>query len=402
MQSQATINTRRLQTLQVRWSRIGIISLALLGAGYWLLAASWGTIEASYWLLGAAPANLYLLWTFRRHLPANHPHGQQHQLYRDLGLPNLVTYWRGFLVACTAGFLLTPRPAGSLWLLWLPAILFALGILPDFIDGVLARLSGRSSQLGEHLDVAVDSLAVLTGTFLVVRWGQVPVWYLAVGLARYAYLAGLWLRQRLDKPVYPLPPSLTRRALAGTQMGLLMVLLWPLFGPPDTYIAAILFAVPFLIAFIRDWFYASGLLQPDEQPAQRQSNSWIQHWLPLLLRVVLVLGLASVSLPWLADLPAAAAFFADLGVHAPALLVTLLLFLQLLVLVSAALGMMGRTIGILALCLAGFYLRFDLGIPALNLAAAVSGALLLFLGSGRLSLWQPEEELLERRIGEAA
>lgn len=401
MQSQATINANRLQSLQVRWIWITITSLVFLVIGYWLLAASWGAAQAGLWLLASGAASLYLLATFWRHLPDNHPEDRSVGLYREIGLPNLVTYWRGFLIACTAGFLLTPRPSGSLLLLWLPGILFGLGILPDFIDGVLARVTGRSSRLGEHLDVAVDSLAVLTGTLLVVKWGQVPFWYLAVGLARYFYLAGLWLRRRSGKPIYDLPPSLSRRALAGTQMGLLMVLLWPLFGPPGTYAAAILFAIPFLFNFGRDWLYASGSLRPAQTPAGRQAQSWFSHWLPVGLRSLVVLGLGSVSLPWLVDLASASAYFSSLGVRAPGLLVGLLLFLQLLVLLCAALGVMGRTIGILALCLAGFYLRFDLGLPVLNLAAAVSGALLLFLGSGRFSLWQPEEELLARRIGEA-
>jgi CDP-diacylglycerol--glycerol-3-phosphate 3-phosphatidyltransferase len=401
MESYATPQDNRLHALQVRWFLTGLGTLALLAAAYWLLASGWEAAFAGRWLAGALAASLYLLWTFWRHLPHNHPLNQPAALYADLGLPNRVTYWRGFLVACTAGFLLTPRPAGSLFLLWLPGLLFSFGILPDFVDGLLARLTGRGTRLGEHLDEAVDSLAVLTGTLLVVLWGQVPVWYLLVGLARYLYLAGLWLRRRLGKPIHALPPSLGRRALAGTQMGLLMVLLWPLFSPPGTSLAATLFAVPFLLNFGRDWLYAAGLLQTT-QPVSARPPGWLSRWLPLLLRGLVVLGVASVCLPWLSGLPAITSYFSALGVLFPGLLVGLLLALQTWVMLSAALGVMGRTIGILALCLAGFYLRFDLGLPAVNLITALCGALLLFLGSGRLSLWQPEEELLQRRIGEAA
>lgn len=402
MQTDATINANRLASLQTRWVVIAISTLALLAAAYWLLASGWEAGFAQRWLVGAAAASLYLLWAFWRRLGDNHPPGQPADLYTDIGLPNLVTYWRGFLVACTCGFLFTPRPAGSLFLLWLPGLLFSFGILPDFFDGLLARLTGRSSRLGEHLDVAVDGLAVLSGTLLVVLWGQAPVWYLVVGLARYLYLAGLWLRRRLGKPIYELPPSLGRRALAGAQMGLLMVLLWPLFGPPGTSLAAALFAVPFLINFGRDWLYAAGLLQPAPKAASTPRPARAMGWLPPLLRALVVVGIGSVCLPWLVDLPAVTAYFAALGVRYPGLLVGLLLFLQALVIFSAALGVMGRTFGILALCLAGLYLRFDWGLPALNLVTALGGGLLLFLGSGRYSLWQPEEELLQRRVGEAA
>lgn len=386
--------------LQLRLAGTSLISLAFVVAGALLLSTQWTTAATLRWAGITAAAVAFLLWVFWRHLPANHPPEQKTTLFPDFGLPNLMTYWRGFLVACAAGFLFSPRPTDGL--LWLPGILFSLGVLPDYFDGYLARVTGRASMLGENLDVAVDSLAVLTGTLLVVLWGQVPAWYLLVGLARYLFLAGIWIREHLNKPVYPLTPNLSRRALAGTQMGFLMVLLWPLFSPPGTVVAAYLFAAPFLLNFTRDWLTVSGVVRPN--PAQRRLGlpATLIRWLPLVLRLVVVLGLGEVLVLWSAAFQPLAAELGRLGVRLPVVFLALLLFLTAVVVFCIAIGAMTRTMGILAICLGGFYLQagvFDL-LPGLLIA--LSGALLLFLGGGAFSAWTPEQVLLERRAGEAS
>lgn len=399
MQTETIHFQTTLQGLQVRLAGTALLSLALVAAGVLLLSSQWAPAYALRWGGLTAAAVMLLLWVFWRHLPGNHPPKNKYALFSDFGVPNLVTYWRGFLVACTAGFILTPRPTDGL--LWLPGVLFSLGILPDYFDGYLARVTGRASALGENLDVAVDSLAVLTGTLLVVMWEQVPAWYLLVGLARYLFLAGIWLREQLNRPVHPLPPNLSRRALAGTQMGFLMVLLWPLFGPPGTVLAAYLFAIPFLLNFTRDWLTVSGVIQPAAAGKHLVVPASVNHWLPLVLRGVVVLSLGEVLLRWSTAFQPLAAALGRLGVQLPVVFLGLLLLLTALVVICTLLGAMGRTMGILTLCLAGFFLQagaFEL-LP--GMLTALSGALLLFLGSGAYSTWSPEQVLLERRAGEA-
>jgi CDP-diacylglycerol--glycerol-3-phosphate 3-phosphatidyltransferase len=374
-----------------------LLSLALLGASAYALARLWPVTWALQWLGVTAGVTGYLLWVSWNHLPNNRPDGQQEFLYPDLGLPNLLTYWRGVLIAATAGFLLLPRPEGIL--LWAPGILFSLGVLPDYFDGYLARLSGRVTRLGEELDVAVDGVAVLTAVLLGVSWGQVPRWYLLVGLARYAFLFGIWLRRRMGKPVYPLPPNLGRRALAGAMMGFNMVMLWPLFGPPSTLYVAYLFGVPFLINFGRDWMSVSGISVP-----RFNFPRWLiqtgKTWLPLGLRLIVLLGMGYAIWLWLPRLENLIAQFADLGVVYPALLVGLLLALEGVVLVCVALGIMGRTMGILGMCLLGLHLRFQNTLALELLLPAIAAGLIFFFGSGGWSMWAPEEELLQRRAGE--
>jgi hypothetical protein len=40
-------------------------------------------------------------------------------------------------------------------------------------------------------------------------------------------------------------------------------MLWPIFRPPGTHIAAVIFAVPFLVAFAWDWLVVSGTVAWD-------------------------------------------------------------------------------------------------------------------------------------------
>jgi CDP-diacylglycerol--glycerol-3-phosphate 3-phosphatidyltransferase len=95
----------------------------------------------------------------------------------------------------------------------------------DFLDGYVARVTHRTSRLGEILDMHWDGFGVLVASWLLVLYGQVQAWYLVVGLARYLFVAGMQIRERRGLTNYPLPPSMTRRAMAGAQMGFIAVVL---------------------------------------------------------------------------------------------------------------------------------------------------------------------------------
>lgn len=345
------------------------------------------------WLTLALSAHSLTLVTLWRNLHSNHPPQQPAARYPTLGIPNLVSLWRAVLIAGTAGFLTLPQPGGAL--LWLPGVLYTFGVLPDYIDGYLARITRRATPLGETLDVHIDSLAVLSGTLLLVQYGQVGAWYLLVGFARYLYLAGLWVRQKRRQPIYPLPPNLRRRALAGAQMGLTLALLLPLFKPPETNLAALLFSLPFLYNFWRDWRFASGAAQPKPMaPAPR----WLNHIaLPACrLYAAAFLLFLGIQTHFLADV------LPPETVLLPQILLPLLLLLHLGVTFSLGLGWLARTMSILALGLLGLHLRFGQPLTPWLIAALLGNLLTLFGGSGHFSLWQPEDELLQHRAGDSA
>jgi CDP-diacylglycerol--glycerol-3-phosphate 3-phosphatidyltransferase len=138
----------------------------------------------------------------------------------------------------------------------------------DFMDGAVARITNHATQLGENLDMDIDSAGMIIATLLIVQYEQVPAWFLLVGFARYLFLIGLWFRQRFKLPVYDLLFSHRRRLLAGLMMGLVIALLLPMFAPPGTVLVALTFTLPFLIGFFLDWLRVCGRslsLQPNSE-----------------------------------------------------------------------------------------------------------------------------------------
>ena len=174
----------------------------------------------------------------------------------EITLATAVTLGRGVALAVFAGFLTAGLPAGRG--AWLPAVLFALAAGLDTVDGAIARATDSVSELGGRLDTEMDGLTVLIGTLAVVGADLVPVGFLLVGLARYLFVAGIWLRQRRSLPVYDLPPSQLRRVLGGLAMATIWLALLPVIEPSVAHPVAIAVLVPFVLNFSRDWLAVSG------------------------------------------------------------------------------------------------------------------------------------------------
>jgi CDP-diacylglycerol--glycerol-3-phosphate 3-phosphatidyltransferase len=372
--------------LRRRWWALAAIALALLLAGGRGLGRIWPPGVVLGWASLTAAVLLIQLILLRRNLARNHrPDAAAPGLLAGLGPGNLITLGRGLAIAAFTGFLAAPLPLDER-LACAPAALYALGVLPDFLDGALARLTNRVTVLGGILDMEYDSLAMLAVSLLAVRLGKVPAWYVILGLARYLFVLGLWWRSRRGRPIYDLTPSNTRRLAAGFQMGFFCVALWPVVGPPATTIAGVLFAAPILVGFVRDWLIVSGALRaaaPGYQRAQRLAQA-AAAWLPPLLRGV---GGATVLLSltpalwrtggWPAWFLAGATVICGAGVLLGA---------------GARLGAIGLLlITCAALAQQGFH-------PAhgVMLAAMIP---LLYTGAGRAALWRGDDALFARRIG---
>lgn len=113
--------------------------------------------------------------------------------------------------------------------------LAAVALALDFVDGRVARRTGKASRLGARLDGEVDAFLILVLSVYVAL--STGAWVLAIGAARYAFLAAGWLlewmraslpRRDWRKVVTAiqgitltiaaadvLPQTLTRAALAG-------------------------------------------------------------------------------------------------------------------------------------------------------------------------------------------
>jgi len=273
-------------------------SLALLGAAVDRgLAWRWAA---------AAAAVLILQWIYlTRRLELNHRPGEE-RLLPGFGPATWITLLRGLLLAGTAGFAALPRLWGLLG--WAPMATFTVAITLDLLDGYVARRSGLVTQLGEALELGMDSLAMLVGSGLAVLYGVLPWWYLSFGLASPAFRLGLWLRVRLGLPSQELPQSTFRRQIAGFCMGFLSAALWPIVSPIAATWVGLLFLLPFLVSFGRDWAAVRGSLDPGSAGYRRPPQALaavLAAWLPRRLRARHVLWLAGPALIWLVlrDIP---------------------------------------------------------------------------------------------------
>ncbi len=356
------------------WATAGVYLLAL--AGGYVVVTSGGIAAPGRWLALSAVTLTGQLLLLRRSL---NEHQDAHgQVWPTLGWGNALTLTRGLCLGLLAGFLLSPWPMA--WLAWGPAVLYTSASLIDIVDGVVARRSGFVSRLGSILDLELDALGVLLANVLGVLYEQVPAWYLVIGLARYVYVAGLWLRTQMGRPVYPIPPSMNRRSTAGFQMGLLGAVLWPITAPPATTIAALMLGLPTLAIFGRDWLVATGYLDPQTPTYARRRERWlrlVKGWLPLAAR----LGALGLLLNGALSLPGD-----GLG---------LLGWSGLALLISGALGRLG-----------GLLLLFYIGLsapggpyPLAHLWLLPCALWPLSQGSGYLAAWQPEESFFNQRLG---
>jgi CDP-diacylglycerol--glycerol-3-phosphate 3-phosphatidyltransferase len=386
-------------SLRRRWWVIAALSIVLLGLGHRLLRAEWHPSSAWRWTLLAALVLAYELTLLWRGLKDNRRRGEV-ALLPTLGSANLLTLIRGLALGLLAGFLLSPSPSG--WLAWLPAILYSLAVVADYLDGYLARITRRATLLGEALDIEFDALGILVATALAVHYKQLPGWYLLLGLSRYLFLLGIWWRRRQGKPVYDLPPSTYRRMVAGFQMSFISVALWPIIYPPATTWAGIMFAVPFTLSFARDWLVVTGYLDPTSRSyveARRKVGVVATGWLPVCLRGGILVLSAWFILPAPGNAPAWAMHFTWPGVpFAPSTpsvigLVVPVATVMLMLGVAGRLASLGLIMSVTANMLAT-------GLQPGNALLFSMTLGILFLGSGFLSVWRPEDRVLTRHAGQ--
>lgn len=245
-----------LRRLRLRWIAVAWVATVTTAVAFGGLRVLFADELARRWLALSVPVLAYQLVLLWRFLPRNR---NGDRLLPSFGVGTLLTLARGVLIAFLAGFLLLPQPTQSL--VWLPAMLYGLAVLADYLDGTIARLTDHVTALGARLDTEFDALGILIAPLLAVAYGQLPLWYLAVSAARYLFVFGRWTRRRRGLPVFDLPPRTSRRTLAGVQMVFLVVVLLPVVTPPATTVAAVFVAVPFVAGFVRDWLYTIGRIR---------------------------------------------------------------------------------------------------------------------------------------------
>jgi phosphatidylglycerophosphate synthase len=90
--------------------------------------------------------------------------------------------------------------------------LTALALALDAVDGWVARRTATTGALGAHFDAEVDAFLILVLSVYVAR--SAGVWVLAIGAARYVFLAAGWPLPWMREP---LPARRWRKVVAATQ-----------------------------------------------------------------------------------------------------------------------------------------------------------------------------------------
>jgi phosphatidylglycerophosphate synthase len=90
--------------------------------------------------------------------------------------------------------------------------LAGVALLLDAVDGWVARRTGMATSVGARFDGEVDAFLILAlSVYVAPAYGA---WVLAIGAARYVFLAGEWLLPWMRAP---LPPRRWRKVVAATQ-----------------------------------------------------------------------------------------------------------------------------------------------------------------------------------------
>ncbi len=164
--------------------------------------------------------------------------GMTRQGAESLGPANAVTLARSTLVAGVAALVADSFTGGSST--WVLVALCCVALMLDAVDGQVARRTGSASPLGARFDMEVDALLILVLSAYVAH--SVGWWVLAIGAARYLFVAaGLllpWLRD-------PTPPRHWCKVVAAVQ-GVVLTVAAAGFLPSSTIMLALVGALALL------------------------------------------------------------------------------------------------------------------------------------------------------------
>jgi phosphatidylglycerophosphate synthase len=115
------------------------------------------------------------------------------------GPADWVTLTRATLVGAVAALIVEsfsdPAPVSTL------VALAAVALVLDAVDGWVARRTATASPFGARFDMEVDAFLIFVLSIAVAR--SVGPWVLAIGAARYAFVAAGWLLPWLRRPTPP-------------------------------------------------------------------------------------------------------------------------------------------------------------------------------------------------------
>jgi phosphatidylglycerophosphate synthase len=147
---------------------------------------------------------------------------------------------------------------------WWLLVLVVPALALDFVDGLVARRTGTSSDAGARLDMEMDAALLLV--LSVIATQSLGWWVLAVGGMRYLFVAASWVRPRLTGE---LEFSSFRRVVAAVQGITLAAALAPVFPLPVARSAVAISLGLLVVSFARDvvWLERGGARAAEVSPS---------------------------------------------------------------------------------------------------------------------------------------
>ena len=183
-------------------------------------------------------------------------HLRGHAPHARFGAANRVTLLRG-VIASLIGGTIPVIPHLSSEALWAVSLAALLALVLDGVDGWVARRTRMATAYGKQLDINFDT--VLMGILAVLAWqdGKAGAWVLAIGLARYGFVAAGWVWPMLNAE---LPFSQRRRVICVVQIAVLLACILPVIQPPLSSLAAAAALGLLLFSFAVDtlWLVKAG------------------------------------------------------------------------------------------------------------------------------------------------
>lgn len=194
-------------------------------------------------LLAAAAVYGTSAWLVRRFVPTTRQD--------RFGAANVVTLGRAVLTAVVTGLVVGFAGAATAEGAMTAAVLSAVALSLDGLDGWLARRQNLSTVFGARFDMEVDAFLILVLSVAAVLLGKAGQWAVLIGAMRYAFVAAAWRWPWLSGA---LPPSFRRKAVCVQQAATLCIVLLP--GIPVTLSASLAFAALLTLT----WSFAEDVL----------------------------------------------------------------------------------------------------------------------------------------------
>jgi len=168
------------------------------------------------------------------------------QPLRPFTLPNLVGLIRLLLIPV---FLIVAFNSGD-GTSWLAAGIFWVIAVGDYLDGLLARVTGQYSRLGALLDPVVDRLTILSGVVVCWHFELLPRWLLLV-LALRELVTLLLARWGLSHGVDIEVNWVGRMAVFPVMSAIFFAMIWPGWFPTTLLVIGVVMSIMATVLYAR-------------------------------------------------------------------------------------------------------------------------------------------------------